>query len=201
MNTKTLLLTMLLATIFSCKKHKEEYNPQLPPVTQTGANTFGCKINGQIMVPRDGKNTPLMGGYPYGVTYSRIRTQYEHYDWIEAMDQVSSGSNRGAIAFKLPNIDTMGVGEYIIKHVDGAFSQANPNIVYLGAIYNGDSPSTGYSSIENTGKIIITRYDDDVISGTFYCKVKNYLNPNDIIEVTEGRFDFNKHTINTTKFP
>ena len=199
MKTTILILSMLITTLSSCNQDQEEtYNPTLPEATQVGANTFGCKINGQIMIPRDGKKDPLMGGYPYGVEYGGNRFQNDNYDWIEAIDKVTP---RGGIAFKLPNINTLGVGEYIIKHVDGAFSVANPNIVYLGAIYNGESTTTGYSSIEDTGKIIITRYDDNVISGTFYCKVKNYLNPNDIIEITEGRFDFNKNTINTTKFP
>ena len=198
MKTTILILSMLLATITSCNQDQEEtYTPTLPPITQTGANTFGCKINGQIMVPRDSKKDPLMGGYPYGVEYGGNRFLNDNYDWIEAKDQVSD-NNRGAIVFKLPNINTLGVGEYIIKHVDGAFSVANPNIVYMGAI----SKNGFYSSIEGTGKITITRYDEDIISGTFYCTLKNdYDPPNDIIEVTEGRFDFNKNTINTTKFP
>ena len=199
MKTTILILSMLLATITSCNQDQEEtYNPTLPEATQTGANTFGCKINGQIMVPRDSKYDPLMGGYPYGAEYSIARGLNIQYDWIEAKDQVTG---RGGIAFKLPNINTLGVGEYIIKHVDGAFSVANPNIVYMGVVYRGDSPTSGYSSIEDAGKIIITRYDDEVISGTFYCTVKNDIYPEDIIEVTEGRFDFNKNTINTTKFP
>ncbi len=198
MKTTIITFYFLIIALTGCNNNDEEtYNPELPPITQIGANTFGCKINGQIMVPRDSKKDPLLGGYPYGVDFNINRTLNKHHDWVEAKDQVSN-SNRGAITFKLPNIDTLGVGEYIIKHVDGAFSQFNPNIVYMGAI----SINGFYSSVENTGKIIITRYDDNVISGTFYCTLRNdYDPPNDIIEVTEGRFDFNRQTINTTKFP
>ncbi|PHS67172.1 MAG: hypothetical protein COB12_04560 [Flavobacterium sp.] len=181
----------------SCNREEDPYNPTLPEATKIGANTFGCKINGQIMVPKDSRVSSQLGGAPTGVNYSTARGLNIRYDWIEAIDRVE---NRGGIAFKLPNIDSLGVGEYIIKHVDGAFSQANTNIVYMGAIYNGGSPTSGYSSIENTGKIIITRYDDEVISGTFYCTLKNDIHPNDIIQITEGRFDFNKNTINTTSF-
>jgi len=195
MKTTILILSLLLVTITSCNQDQEEtYNPTLPEATQTGENTFGCKINGQIMVPRDSRTSQL-GGAPTGVSYSRNRTLNKHYDWVESIDRYRT--NRGGIAFKLPNIDTLGVGEYIIKHVDGAFSVFNPNIAYMGAI----SKNGFYSSIEDTGKIIITRYDDNVISGTFYCTLKNDYEPNDIIEVTEGRFDFNRNTINTTKFP
>ncbi|MCF6307572.1 MAG: hypothetical protein L3J09_06430 [Flavobacteriaceae bacterium] len=194
MKTTILLLSLFMMMQASCNREEDPYNPTLPEATKIGANTFGCKINGQIMVPKDSRVSSQPGGAPTGVTYARNRTLNKHYDWIEAIDRVE---NRGGIAFKLPNIDSLGVGEYIIKHVEGAFSRANPNIVYMGAI----SVNGFYSSIEATGKIIITRYDDEVISGTFYCTLKNdYDPPNDIIEVTEGRFDFNKSTINTTKF-
>lgn len=57
-----------------------------------------------------------------------------------------------------------------------------------------------YLSIANTGNITLTRNDNEIISGTFSCKLKNMNNPNDIIEVREGRFDFNKKTINNKIF-
>ena len=50
---------LLLATSFilissSCKKNKSD-NPinQLPPETQTGANTFGCLVDGKVFLPKD----------------------------------------------------------------------------------------------------------------------------------------------------
>ena len=202
-------LILLITTAYSCGgglTEEERWNPELPPITQTGANTFGCKINGKIMIPRDSRyGHPGGGGIPTGVTYSRSRPPLTgtNYDYIEAIDRYTS---RGGITFKLPNIQTLGVGEYLVKTVKGAFSTSldgsfpDTNIVYMGAAYNGNSPTAGYSSIEGTGKIIITRYDNDIISGTFYCKLKNDIYPDDIIEVTEGRFDFTKSTINTTKF-
>ena len=100
------------------------------------------------------------------------------------------------MVFKLPNIETLGVGEYLVKNIVGGFASTYPNIIYMQADYKYDL----YGSIEGTGKITIIRYDNEVISGTFYCKLKGYNNPNDIIEITEGRFDFNKKTINTTTF-
>ena len=50
-----LLLSFLLITLFTfsnCKKNKPT-NPvdELPPETQTGANTFGCLVNGQVFKP------------------------------------------------------------------------------------------------------------------------------------------------------
>ncbi len=54
-NLKTFLLILLplyfLLLGIGCKKEKEE--PQLPAETQTGANTFGCYVNGELFV-KDG---------------------------------------------------------------------------------------------------------------------------------------------------
>tara|TARA_R110001592_G_scaffold174822_1_gene413774 strand:- start:204 stop:953 length:750 start_codon:yes stop_codon:yes gene_type:complete len=194
------VITLFIVTACGCSKISDgdTWNPELPPITQTGANTFGCKINGVVMIPRDSRKSQL-GGIPTGVDY----LYGGDTDWIEASDKYTS---RGGITFKLPDIKTLKTGEYLVKTVrgglspslDGSFQDAN--IVYMGAIYYSGTPTSGYSSIEGTGKITITRYDDEVIAGTFYCKLKNDINPSIIIEITEGRFDFNKKTINTTRF-
>ncbi|MGD5408184.1 hypothetical protein QUS89_23100, partial [Xanthomonas citri pv. citri] len=43
----------------SCRKNKPANAvDQLPPETQTGANTFGCLIDGKVFVPRDGNGKP-----------------------------------------------------------------------------------------------------------------------------------------------
>lgn len=44
-------LCFLLVTSMKCKKDYIEKN-ELPPITQTGANTFGCYVNGEIFLPR-----------------------------------------------------------------------------------------------------------------------------------------------------
>ena len=54
------LPALLIATIFTfsqCKKNKD-VEPQLPPETTTGAMTFGCKVNGKVFVPKDGRGRP-----------------------------------------------------------------------------------------------------------------------------------------------
>src|ERR1700712_1448691 len=40
---------LLGAILYSCKKSTSE--PVLPPITQTGANVFACKINGKVWLP------------------------------------------------------------------------------------------------------------------------------------------------------
>ncbi len=67
-------------------------------------------------------------------------------------------------------------------------------------VFDNTGKGKTYLSIADTGTINITRSDNDIISGTFSCKLKYKENPNDIIEIKEGRFDFNKNTINSTDF-
>lgn len=58
-NIKFVLAVVCVMTIFTfsqCKKKTEE--PQLPPETTTGAMTFGCKVNGKVFVPKDGRGRP-----------------------------------------------------------------------------------------------------------------------------------------------
>ena len=55
-----LSITMLaLLCAASCKKENKNED-QLPPATQTGANTFGCLVNGKVWIPKgfSGTGTP-----------------------------------------------------------------------------------------------------------------------------------------------
>ncbi len=58
--------------LFSCSSDEnktEEPQDQLPPITTSGANTAGCKINGKILIPKNG--TQSIGGPAiYGLNIS-----------------------------------------------------------------------------------------------------------------------------------
>jgi len=49
-----LLILSLTLLSSSCKKHVIKPIDQLPPATQTGANTFGCLVNGAAFLPAGG---------------------------------------------------------------------------------------------------------------------------------------------------
>lgn len=184
------IISIFSLALSNCEGQTEDerWNPELPPITQTGENTFGCKINGEVMIPRDSRVSQL-GGIPTGVSYG---TDSE-YDWIKSLDRYTS---RGGVAIKIPELQNLGVGEYLVEDIEPGFASTYFNVIYMQAIYQ----NAVYGSIKGSGKIIITRYDDEVIAGTFYGKLKEFNNPENIIEITEGRFDFNKNTINTTRF-
>jgi hypothetical protein len=57
-------LTLISA---SCKKEKKGIDG-LPPATQTGANTFGCLVNGVLFIPK---------GNSSGTTFKQVNYGYE----------------------------------------------------------------------------------------------------------------------------
>ncbi len=47
------LTLILMAIIFvSCEEEEPDPEPALPPITQHGANTLGCYVNGKLWLPR-----------------------------------------------------------------------------------------------------------------------------------------------------
>ena len=45
MKKTTILFTLLAFTALTCRKEDDDFG--LPPATQTGANTFGCLVDGK----------------------------------------------------------------------------------------------------------------------------------------------------------
>lgn len=193
MKTKTLILKCLLLLLaFSCNKNDDEniFTPSLPPITQIGANTFGCFIDGVLITPRDGSGangfpdtgmTYSVGGIPPEITYSEIN-----------VIDFKSGS-RTMINLHIKNLHEIGEGTYDLdeSNCEDNVDSINNNNVFC-RIWNETSQSyIWYCSIENSGNIIINRYDfiTKIVSGTFSCIIQNRDNPEDRIMITEGRFD------------
>ena len=82
MKTKILIFLTILSLVGCSKDDTTPPEPALllPTETQTGANTFGCLINGKLLIPRDGTGTfggsdrgmILWAGHPTGTEYSEI---------------------------------------------------------------------------------------------------------------------------------
>ena len=98
-----------------------------------------------------------------------------------------------------------GIGDYIINESNGSNAIDGLNHTYLHCrVFNMVTNSYQYyRSSENSGILRVTKYDyaNGIISGTFTCTVRNSVNPTDIIEIREGRFDLNGYTLPNTIFP
>ena len=94
---------------------------------------------------------------------------------------------------------TQGLGNYNINKSNGDYFIASPNNnhVILKRNLNSNNIKTYLSNL-NSGKIIITRFDyfNGIYSGTFNCSLFNIDNPNEIIQITDGRFDISVSTLN-----
>jgi hypothetical protein len=172
-----LLATVLLGA--QCKKPKGEYPIDLlPPETQTGANTFGCLVNGKAFVPRGPSLSPILFCY---------------YQYI--VDNSSNGYYLGLAAKDNKNPeDVISVGIYTDSlalsegtHLLGDNKKGN----YFGKFVQVNSQGSKilYTSSRLPGSIVITKYDPvkHILSGRFSFTV--IADSGDSIRVTDGRFD------------
>ena len=203
---KKLFLLLLTTFIISCSTDDSSNNPvlKLPPATQTGANTFGCIIDGKILLPRSGNRsqvTPLSGARLFG-------GHPDVYDYLELKIMDYKSTPRASLFFHMHNAPENGLGTYIIDESNGMTDIDGYQHHYLHCnVYDNKTNSyQQYVSYQNSGTYTIKRLtlstgSGAIISGTFNCKVRNINDPSDEIEITDGRFDINSLTIKLTYFP
>ncbi|RIH65997.1 hypothetical protein D1164_06950 [Mariniphaga sediminis] len=168
-----LLINLLIFILFaagSCEKENEE--PQLPPITQTGAGTFGCLVNGKVW-----NSEPLLFGSPLGAS----NNQWEDRRWI--IDAVGKGYT---IILEICR-DSVIKGESTLKGSFESDEDCSNGIVHF---KNYASQTASFqTTYDDFGKIYISRFDtiNQIISGTFYFDAVN--SSGEKIEIRDGRFD------------
>lgn len=195
----SLLFSAFMLFLMGCSTEKDEFVPTLPPITQTGENTFGCYVDGKLLTPREGDGTfnvrdrgMIFWGSPSGSDNEISVTDYK------------SGTG-GRIDIHIQELDQKGEGVFVINESNcekGMDANQNINI----RVRWRDEITQEYKwycSIENGGILEITRYDFDnfIVSGTFSCKMANRDDSSDVIEITEGRFDIKWDELEYTNFP
>ena len=165
-------LALLLFTFSQCKKNKNE-EPQLPPETTTGAMTFGCKVNGKVFVPKDGRGRPglyvqyvNLGAGVGGGWFLNIPAT----NWLPNPPE---GVNIETDSLLISQGQT-----YQFKNAKGF-----PRAFYQ----NGDI----FPKFDNdSGSIFISKFDqvDRILSGTFSFIGTSATTGIKVI-ITEGRFD------------
>jgi hypothetical protein len=171
-------LALLLFTFSQCKKKTEEL--QLPPETTTGAMTFGCKVNGKVFVPKDGRGQPglfvqyvNLGAVVGGGWFLNIPAT----NWVPSTPEgVNIGTDSLLISegstyeFKLSTTN---------QRIKGSFNTF--------CDFNGKTYAKTASDI---GSIYIRKFDqiNRILSGTFFYSATN-ISTGEKITITEGRFD------------
>jgi hypothetical protein len=176
---KLLLLIIACANIFAaCKKDKTEPTElsKLPSATQTGANTFGCLVNGKAWVAQR-NDCSIFCDASFKVLYDG-----------------GNGGNLGitALFIKVPE----GINKGILIGFDSTnfkskfiYNQSTSLSIGFTFINNSQYTRSWDSLVTCTGSINLTNYNlqNGIVSGTFEFTLSK---PNaETIIVTDGRFD------------
>ena len=168
---------LALALLVQCHKSDPDPTPasQLPAATQTGANTFGCLVNGQAFTPKGNNGTsnlvllysPNSNGASINILTYRIDGKREQ------SINLFCGPVTQAKTFSLD-----------IPATEGAASYGDDSLPQACNYYTG-----GNAPVYRKGKLTLSRIDPSagVAAGTFeFTTTKPGC---DTIKVTQGRFD------------
>ena len=166
------LFSILLSN--SCRKQ------ELPQSGHTGANTFGCYLNGKFWVPT--------GGGPFGNSTAG-----------GFFGDPAGKRNIFIEAFADPNYihiylkHATNVGTYLLNQTTDVW----PNNIFpesYGAYYTNGQTDYFVTDALHTGSVTITFADTTtgIVAGTFEMQLFRQ-STNEVISVTKGRFDYSTH--------
>lgn len=167
----------------NCKKPGTE-EEQLPPITQNGANTFGCLINGKVWLPK---------GWDGRFPNSRITIDptYADGDLTVRVYRIDGGIN---LSMSLTSDSIKNTGTYQIGTLTRAFFVIIKSDIASGSWYCNANNGWGGGNPNNiSGYIKITRYDlvNRIFSGEFEITFNNIdCGLGDPVRITQGRFDY-----------
>ena len=162
----------------SCRKPKPvDPVKLLPPETQTGANTFGCLLNGQVFKP---KGDPFAGPV--------IKAQYQLVNGKQGFG-ISASRRNGDVR------EGIGVAGDSVKLFEGVFelAQVDAGRFVAGYTYRDLNTISGIqygTTATNRGQLTITKFDtvNQIISGRFWFDAID-TTTGKIVQIREGRFD------------
>ena len=181
---KTYFLLSMACLLFACACTKEEME-NLPLATQTGANTFGCLVNGKVFVRNEEAKRSKVP--PYSLVYP-----------LTLGGRSEEGNIRiQAISTPIGQIYIYIYDEVSIKKGQYDIGIGGPSSFYPDYSFMNIISSGFYVSQEGSGSITLTHVDHEngVYSGTFSGTV--FDEQGNKIAITEGRFDINQNTVKT----
>ena len=151
---------------------------KLPPITQSGANTFGCLVNGVAWLPNGRK--PQTGGANIVAyvdpTFQGGRLAITAHKYNEPNQFIGIGLFR-CTGSGLYNLDSIQQSVQFLKYVTGS--------LFINI-------STTDSEVYKRGYINVNKYDlaNGIFSGVFEATIyKQDGTLGDTIKITNGRFD------------
>ena len=174
---KNLFLALIALVVFSgCKKDVDE----LPPATDTGANTFGAKIDGELWVPQK-----------FGIAITAPILEARHGGnnsiFINARNFSSSPTET---EFEIHIKDITGPGTFQLNQTTNKYPYEGASYGYF--IKRKFMPINDWiTSNQFTGSVVVSKFDktNNIISGTFSFTAGSTDNTTGPMTVTDGRFD------------
>jgi hypothetical protein len=172
---KTIAYCILAISLLACKKEVTE----LPPATETGANTFGAKVDDKFWVP---------AGFGPVPTAPTLEARYiPNRDLYINARNFSSSPTETEFEFFIKGVRTPGT--YLLNSNTAYGSEAS-NYGYY--VKRKITPENEWiTSSTHTGSVNFTRVDtvNRIISGTFQFTAGNFFGGAAPLTVAEGRFD------------
>ncbi len=178
-NTIWLLLLALSSIFASCKKESTKITEeQLPPETQTGAYTFGCKVDGKI--------------YTASGKEGLLATQYVYYNIRSSDSSINVGVSNSKTNFNFHfSIKYLGAtGIYLAKtypYIASFQDNANGSIPGSSNVYETNDNNIGKVNIKFFNGSLSPVQPGNILAGTFEMDAVNANGK--VIHITEGRFD------------
>lgn len=170
------VLVVLLLLLSACKKEITS----LPPATETGADTFGARVDSSFFVPQGlgsiHDDNLLKARYPLATHNLTINAR-----------NIASTPNEKEFEIFLANVTTPGT--YLLNTPT---SQGSLGANYGYYVKRNVTPQNEWmTNASYTGSVTITRLDtiNNIVSGTFQFNAINLYNSPQPISVTDGRFD------------
>ena len=169
-----LLLICLFFCCTSCHKDNRSPQEQLTAITDTGANTFSCLVDGKIFKPKR----------PFGSFAVVLTCQYQFVDGEQGfMLAVHNYIDHYSVVFNMDQVKIPGPTVY-------KFSYPADGQLY-GRCGTSSGFSFNYSTYEmSPGEFRISKFDTvkQIISGTFWFDAID-TSTGKTVQIREGRFD------------
>jgi hypothetical protein len=159
---------------FSCTKTVTE----LPPVTQTGANTFGASVDGKLWVP---------AGFGIAPTAPLLEARFfPDSSFILNARNFSAEPTETEFEIFIKHMST--TGTYSLNTITGSYPSQSASYGYY--VKRKLTPLNEWiTNDQYTGTVTITKNDSHIVSGTFQFQAINMYNNPQPLTITEGRFD------------
>jgi hypothetical protein len=169
---RLLISCLSVLVLASCKKEITE----LPPATQSGAHTFGAKVDGEFWVPQGFGPVPANDILEGNMNGDDIMIRASNF---------SSSPTETEFVIRLKDISAPGTYQFNtnVSHPSNVAS-------YVYFVKRRLTPENEWiTSATSTGSVNITRVDpvNLIVSGTFQCTLTG--TNNETLTVTDGRFD------------